>query len=157
EDSSAALRPTRRKGRRSAAARGSEELRFPRLHPLLGEDSPGSLDGEAQDGVRPVYPVPAELQPVESKEQARTRGLAACTDSQQAERALWVLRASRELQVSEQCASLGQEALAQVAQSPLAHVQGELGAVQPPVGALSAAQSEDLSKTHRVTNPWPEE
>jgi len=67
--------------RKNAAARGAEELRLSRLHPLLGEVSAGHLDGQAQDGFGPDYPVLAANQRVVSRQSACTPRLAACTTS----------------------------------------------------------------------------
>jgi hypothetical protein len=51
----------------------------------------------------------------------------------------------RKLQSPEQFASLGQENLAQVAESPLADLQGQLGTVQPSLETLPATQPENPS------------
>ena len=104
------------------------------------------MDGQAQDGFGPDYPVLAANQLVVSRPSACTPELAACTTSQQAARAQWVLRHHRELIVSEQRAPKGQADLAQVAQSPLAKAQHALEAVSASLEAVPATEPENLCR-----------
>ena len=131
-------------GRTQPHEHGGVEIRLSRLHPLLGKVSAGPLDGQAQDGFGPDYPVLAANQRVASRQPACTPRLAACTTSQQAARAQRVLRDHRELAVSEQRAPKGQADLAQVAQSPLAKAQHALEAVSTSLEAVPATEPENL-------------
>src|SRR5262249_18552688 len=133
-------------------------VRLPGVHPLLGSDAHGDLDGEAQDGEVPLPSlveggsgvVPRAPPPAPS-------GAVGGPDGEVA-RALRVLRDHREFAVPRQLSTPRGACVAEVAQSPLGPRTHPVGAIWCVGAALPAAPGAAESRpSGHVAKSWPEE
>src|SRR3954471_15392982 len=147
-----------RPGAPPGAPRGTPwHVRLLGVHPLLGSDAQGDVDGEAQDGEGPLRPIPEVDSGVVPQAPSSIAPGAARRPDGEVARAFRVLRDHRQFAEPEPLSAPRETSLAQVAQSPLAQGLHPVGAIRRTGAALPAASGATESRPPgHVAKSWPE-